>query len=140
MNLLPSSLLAPGIALMRRCRLRTKLGAIALLALVTPLWLVVSMPAQANTGALILLVLSGALLVYLLAAFHRASVDALAALSECTNRLAGGVPAGRVGAAEAVHQVLRQRQRQVLAGHLHVEQDHLDAVEEVEVDMHHRHP
>ncbi len=46
------------------------------------------------------------------------------------------VPAGRVGAAEAVQQLLRLRQRQVVGADLDVEQDHVDVVEEVQVDVH----
>ena len=51
--------------------------------------------------------------------------------------LAIGVPSPRVGAAEAVHQLLRLREWQVVGRHLHVEQHDVDAVEEVQVDMHH---
>ena len=46
------------------------------------------------------------------------------------------VPAGRVGAAEAVQQVLRLRQRQVAGADLHVQQHQVDVQEEVQVDMH----
>ena len=52
-------------------------------------------------------------------------------------RPAVGVPAGRVGAAEAVHQLLGQRQRQLVAGDLDVEQHDVHAVEEIQVDVHH---
>ena len=51
-------------------------------------------------------------------------------------RLALCVPAGRVGAAEAVEQVLRLRQRQVAGADLHVQQHQVDVEEEVQVDMH----
>ena len=52
-------------------------------------------------------------------------------------RAALGVPAGRVGAAGAVKQLLRLRQTQVVGADFEVEQHHLDIEEEIEVAMHH---
>ncbi len=46
------------------------------------------------------------------------------------------VPAGRVGAAEAVQQVLRLLQWQIAGADLHVQQHQVDVQEEVQIDMH----
>ena len=54
---------------------------------------------------------------------------------QAVHRLAVAVPAGGVGPSEAVHQLLRERQLEVAGGDLDVQQDDVDAVEEVQVDM-----
>jgi hypothetical protein len=52
-------------------------------------------------------------------------------------RRAVGLPAGGVGAPEAVEDLLRLRKAQVVRAHLQVEQHHVDVEEEVQVAMDH---
>ena len=56
-------------------------------------------------------------------------------VAHAMQRAALRVPAGRVGAPEAVQHVLRLLQRQVGAGHLDVQQHQVDVEEEVQVDV-----
>ena len=56
---------------------------------------------------------------------------------QAVQRAAVGVPARRVGAPGAVHQLLHLRQRHVVAGDLDVQDHHIDVEEEVQMHMHH---
>ena len=56
--------------------------------------------------------------------------------AHAVQRLALRVPAAGVGAAEAIEELLRLRQAQVVGADFDVEQHHVDVEEEVQVDVH----
>ena len=77
----------------------------------------------------------GLALVRVGAGQHRAVAPDQLRHREAVQRAAVRVPARRVGAADAVHQLLHLGQRQAAAGHLDVEDHHVDVEEEIQMHM-----